>query len=1095
MVMNTFKLKLRKRRDEFFRRTSDEDADEWQFVPFNPSVFSGATLSSSASSRNGSAKGSGPLRPWALQRASWHDGAPPVPAHQRGTDVGLYLPVGPGSELYPGSVPQWYGAQLPVSLCNGSAYPQSVPSGQARPAHISSYAHGQASLSEDDEVLYRRPMTAKRSPRPRPVSAGNVAAAASSSQAPDSSDPSPPVPPHKSVLDSRTAVPSPRHTPVHKSKSIPPTVSAVPFSSYSPRPLSSKSAYHSSNVHQNNSLSLAPVPDQREEDNSSPSPEYTLPVSCSSDASSSDSNNTPPPVPQHKEPFASFMNPPRAARCQTMTPVQNDHPPLTPPPGWSSCVRPDARSPALPKHVISAQELPPPVPNHATRFSTRTQSSVPPRPPPHKTLLSDHHSPAKPHVPTHNNGVTSKWNSLGCGGIKPVIPHHAGSIHPSKELKPPVPRHQCLSSKLPPSPPPPPPPHSAPFPLTHSLSCPSGPLPSTPDSSASGPLPPSPMSCPSGPLPRSPESPSEELFPNEPLPPLPPEPCLESTKIPNVVPHPTDVCPERSLPPSPVPQNGSKLVSPVPLPRTFGVPSNKGNSESNSSLQSAGTSDGSVSQNALLPVKPAIRRSHCRQSSLPPPPLYQNMYQPVEFQSNESQPVAYQRLDEWSSVERLSLSNPNIGASSNQTSDAELSLDSFGSSSSLSRNSSRLSSRQSSHSSRHSPWLLPSPEDELQGLIPLCQHLLDSPPTEERTIVTSSADAASTSSSSSNQLCFSENNRAIDGNERVPDGQKGSAEPSVFSVSSISGALASMRATSLNSIDGIKSTHPFEEIRHQNGEIELLQIIEEPESFEDGDECDYACEVPSAADDTSSIHFIDSTSCSLVSSMTENTRDNSFKRGDGNSSVMLSRQLQDTNLDFSHLIPPRACFEDDLSIPESPSPEPQSQIFETECKPESSDNVSTFWESCDRLDDIPEFSHFSFQSDDVTDLSWCYSEPRPSFGLLSPTSLSCEPRKRSTHSPSSLSNPTHLLSLSNCLRSSSVHPISSSGASGGILRRPPSSLNWDRPRSSCFERPSPSTTCDLANKFVRPRSLFSALQSPSFSLSPSPLTPDRFSSF
>ncbi|XP_018012423.1 flocculation protein FLO11-like [Hyalella azteca] len=1106
MVMNTFKSKLRKRRDELFRRTADEDADEWQFVPFNPSVFSGATLASYGGVRNGSVKSSGPLRPWALQRASWHDGAPPpVPPHnhQRVTDLGLYLPVGPKSELYPGSVPQWYGAQLPVNFCNGSGYPQSVPSGQSRPTHIPPACEiPRPSLSEDDEVLYRRPMTAKRDPRPRPVSAGNVASSRSPDEEVGAGYASPPVPPHKSPLDSRTLASSPRHAAVKKSKSIPPMTSAVPFSSYSPRPLSSKSAYRASNAthnNQNNAQSLAPVPDQREEDSSSPSPEYTLPVSCSSDAS--DSSDTPPPVPQHKEPFASFMNPPPASstgRCHhTLVSMHDNMARVTPPLGWSSYSRPDV-APVLPKHGPS---VPPPVPpHHATCLSPHLQKSSPLRPPPHKTMLLPSRTDAeKPPVPAHNTCLASKGKRPEFTEKRPAVPPHGNTdVTAKKNISPVVPRHHCLSSSISDLPPPPPP-HSAPFPLTHSHSCPSGPLPASPDFPTSGLVSETPLSYPSGPLPRSPDSSFEESSPTASLPPLPPEPCISSPGRDS----PESVeCPDRSLPASPISHNEPNGLLPVPMPRNIGIFSNRMNNvESDSSLQSVDTSESSqsVSQNALLPIKPAVRRSHCRQSSLPPPPLYQNMYQPVEFQSNGDQPIAYQRLDEWSSVERLSLSNPNIGgSSSNPTSDADVSLDSLGSSTSGSRNSSRLSSQ----SSRHSPWLIPSPEDELQGLVPICQRLLDSPLHESCGAVFSSADATpSSEASSSNALGACDNNKSIACSQ---DSDKTEVQATSFCRNKISGTPASMTSSSLNSIDGLKSTHGFEEIRHQNGDIELLQIIEEPESFDDGDECslDYY-ELPFCPDDSSSIHFIDSTSCSMVSSAIEGEKETDSEFIDGRipTSLPFTQGIDDMNFDFSYLIPPQAYPEDDLSISESPPP-PEEIAEET---PEAETfpffpTVTTTWFSFSSPDDDPESSNYPPHRDDVTDLSWCYSEPRSSLGGSSPVSSSfLESGKRSTGSSPSPGYQSHLLSLSNCLRSSTVHPMPPppTPATRDALAHPepPTSLNLSRPRSSCFERPSPSTSLDFISKLARPRSLFSALQSPSFTPSPNAQTPEQLSTF
>ncbi|XP_050692154.1 rho guanine nucleotide exchange factor 5-like isoform X3 [Eriocheir sinensis] len=155
MVMNTFRSKLRRRRDELFRRGSDE-SDEWQFVPFNPSVYPANNNNSHTLNNNGTTSPGEPsapplpkpaLRPWALQRASWHEGHPPVPPHGHGSVAKSYFPLPPcpdpsppplpphghGYPMYPGSVPPWYGAQFHVSGLN---YPASVPPGQARPSPV-----------------------------------------------------------------------------------------------------------------------------------------------------------------------------------------------------------------------------------------------------------------------------------------------------------------------------------------------------------------------------------------------------------------------------------------------------------------------------------------------------------------------------------------------------------------------------------------------------------------------------------------------------------------------------------------------------------------------------------------------------------------------------------------------------------------------------------------------------------------------------------------------------------------------------------------------------------------------------------------------
>ena len=674
--MNTLKNALRKRRDEFLGRGSHNDSEEWQFVPFNPSVFSG--VASPTPLRNGSVKSTlnGGLRPWAVKRATWHEGAPAIPPH---SDASLYSDY--STDLYPGSVPQWYGRPLGLAN-NGSAYPQSVPSGHRRPhLNFNSSAH-------DDDVLYRRPLTAQRAPpKPRPVSAGHV------SDKPSDQDFLPPVPPH----NSSTHCPS-----MHKSHSTP------HYSAYSPRPLKS---------------SLTPLPDHREEDSTSPSPEYTLPVSPS-----------PPPVPAHH----TLLNPP-------------------------------TQPPPVPQHLsLSSRNIP----LHASQF-------VPPVPPHNKPLVPPHNKPAvpqhnKPAVPQHNKPAVPPHNKPAVPPHnKPAVPPHNKPAMPPHN-KPAVPPHgntfrmptrRVNSSEE--CTPPPPPPHATL--LTHSLSCPSAPLPPSPEYS---PLPSSPLSCPSGPLPPSPPSRSLPSSPKSPVPPCP---------------HPRHI----------FPSSYSNLPSNSPSDEFVTSQS----STSNTSQMSV-ASDGeglnsnvvNCSESVSNLVKPALRRSHCRQSSLPPPPLYQNM-------DNILPP--YTRLKEEISSSLEAVNRP-LSVSSNLSSytTSNLALDSFASNASMNSSqhlssSSQVSNEQSqftttsastftsqtsfdsSTGSRHSPWFVPSPEEDsntLSSLLSLRQEMLDSTLTADNHEIS--------------PLC---------GNDFLP-------EPA--------------------------ASWDVQEIHHLNGDIELLHIVEEPRSFE-----------------------------------------------------------------------------------------------------------------------------------------------------------------------------------------------------------------------------------------------------------------------
>lgn len=194
MVMNTFRSKLRRRRNELFRKNSDEDNDEWQFVAFNPTVYpspqpsgtigNNKTITVAALNGNYASPSAdhqltpvpshkASLRPWALKRASWHDGAPPVPPHGQGhTSKAQPRPLPPCPEStqapavpphndapsYPGSVPNWYGSQYQVSY--GAGYPLSVPSRQSRPTHLEGIIEHQA------PVMLRRNSSKRDSGRP-----------------------------------------------------------------------------------------------------------------------------------------------------------------------------------------------------------------------------------------------------------------------------------------------------------------------------------------------------------------------------------------------------------------------------------------------------------------------------------------------------------------------------------------------------------------------------------------------------------------------------------------------------------------------------------------------------------------------------------------------------------------------------------------------------------------------------------------------------------------------------------------------------------------------------------------------------------------
>ena len=1063
MVMNTFRSKLRKRRDELFRRSSDDDADEWQFVPFNHSVFSGATIASTGSGRNnGSAKSVG-LRPWALKRASWHDGAaPPVPPHSSSSSL---LPPCPETELYPGSVPQWYGAQMPIKISNGSAYPQSVPSGQSRPSNLSPH-----SSFVDDDVLYRRPLTAKRPhSKPRPVSAGNIASLVPDyvSQVSDGMSNVPPIPRHGAASIStgitnghRGTVSSPRHAPLQKSKSTPPVPTTTQYSQYSPRPLSTKSSFHVSNSHQNHCNSLAPVPDQREEDSSSPSPEYTLPVSCSSE-NSTPISPTPPPVPNHRVPLPAPENtmklPPFLG--STLTPVHREVSPIPPPPGWtSSAIRPSMQSPPVPRHGLTYLRGSPRL-QHRTNCETCLPERVP-VPPPHgagfMTVQNEArnyvpHNEVKPAVPPH---------------FKPAIPEHQTiprySEQPIKDLRNISNEYSNNSSQQPPP---------IPNHLPHSLSCPSGPLPPSPESNPSQ----SSASCLDGPLPQSPES--TDFSPSISLPPSPTSTSdgisLQSQPISQSSPL---RCPTRSLPSSPV--NSVQLSEPPsPRPRhIFGSGCSHDAGTSTTSCCSTVSSE--------IPVKPAVRRSHTRQSSLPQPPLYQNMHQSIDYQSNETLQVAYQRLENSPSIETLSLSNRSCSNldTSIITSEPDISFESFASSSS--HDSSRLSSRQSSQGSRHSPWFVPSPEEEVQNLLTTFrQHIVEAP-------------VISVDSSSSSSVVVSPMPL---GNSDIVDGQVQQQPLSIIETifdkelpqspktSSNAGNNKSSEKPSgthilaRNTMDGLNSTKG-ENMNEISNNFELLQIIEEPELV-----CPTTSNIELNGGCNDDSQAVDDNLNITTSPSSSNITDCNVSSSDASSSLDIITQ------------------EPLAIIRKSPSP-PLPQAAPTEVLSNSCEGPASLLSpvSSNQTEEATASLNLS-----INHVSYpiSYASRSNSSNDIETSNLICNESQSNNSSninnvsPSSatglsLSSVNHLISLPSCLRSSAVSPLMPAttsdegnnnsateeefGALCKVGRRHMSSSR--RPRSYHSERPS-FFSSDFATRFSRPRSLFSALSPTSTSCS------------
>ena len=493
-----------------------------------------------------------------------------------------------------------------------------------------------------------------------------------------------------------------------------------------------------------------------------------------------------------------------------------------------------------------------------------------------------------------------------------------------------------------------------------------------------------------------------------------------------------------------------------------------------------------ISLNAMQPVKPAVRRSHARQSSLPPPPLYQNMYQPVSFPSSDIKEISYHRLDDSLFLDRLSISNPSCNdietLESNPLNEADTSTESCESSSSHSRNSSRLSSRQSSQSSRHSPWFVPSPEEDNQNLLSF-HHQISEPPSVEGSMAFPILPLDITfNTRNSVDDDFSENDTEVQSyifqNDTV--GANKGIIPHYVSSSDTNGTTVGESANSQftrRTVDGLKKNH-IEEIRHVNGDIELLQIIEEPESFEDGDESTlYGTNVSNpvpleifGCNETST-----NNSCDVASTSDESLR-HALLTSDS-SNIEPSRVTDNTDCEqatdfICRNISPVALVSS-LSSPSTPLSTPLSSPSSD--LPLSLPSYLTDDSNVQTPATHPEFDDVLGNSD--SEDQCLYTNTTLMSPLFSTDYSFINYKSTDDDSPSSPSNPTHLISLSNCLRSSSLHPLQTSSpllrskASSGVLSR-----RHNRPTSSCYDRPTPSFYFSPEKKRQRPLSLFSVLQ-------------------
>ena len=266
-----------------------------------------------------------------------------------------------------------------------------------------------------------------------------------------------------------------------------------------------------------------------------------------------------------------------------------------------------------------------------------------------------------------------------------------------------------------------------------------------------------------------------------------------------------------------------------------------------------------MAKNAMQPVKPAIRRSHRRQNSLPQTPLYQNLHETggyvpngssnlssEGYQHNLSRGVAYQPLEESTTTIESACSSSchDINASSSERSlpDTISSGSCCSSSSSQSLNSLGLGSRDSSSSSRRSPWLVPSPEEEdIQNLITFSSQDISEMQSSEGSLALGPLQHCPMSIDTSGSL-----------EEFIESGLQCANPVSIVGDASVQGletnALVEARNANMNEefkndryldldvnrVSALKN-NGIQEIVHKNGDIELLQIIEEHESFENQD--------------------------------------------------------------------------------------------------------------------------------------------------------------------------------------------------------------------------------------------------------------------
>ena len=912
-MMNTFRTKLNKRRDELFRKSDGVPTDEWQFVPFNKSVYSGGSGAPHTNNSASNNEAQNNLRPWVLKRGSWHDGVqpPPVPRHSE------RLTAREGIDFYPGSVPQWYGGLEPMYLSTCDGYPLSVPSGPPPPILAEC-------LTADDGMLYRRPIGGAKAKRP--VSAGqvgdlvrqrnNIKLDQPGSSAFDfprqnktrnaktgmnsphlgdmarrdviKEDVTPPVPPHTNLKNVKAVLNCPNYkvclqTNITANEARKPIVANNKPPS---KPSNSASEAASKKQHVKNhsrapsksvsNKGLVPETDYRQEDRSSPSPEYSLPINSTY---SSSVESTPPPIPVHKDQLFSPSTTKLPPLPVDMYPRGED-PPLTPPPGWASSIRSTIQSTINKIRGQPPSIIPPPVPDHKFIPHGQTRGEdQPPLIPPHKMHANGEDKP--PSIPPHTNIRVSK----------PFIPPHgknSGQPNPS-EVRKSVPhgrryedevdvkipsdkqqhkekRHSRAKSNVE-SPskfvkeeiknkridtpriknghgarrkssilkcdeneelPPPPPPHA--IPLVHSISLPLGPLPPTPDSGKI--------------YSSSVQLSTENHFDRD----LPPPPIFSGSDESNSIPGTSNgssvfnygFYPEIVTGDSVNKPNGFAERSTDPPILSYGFnpeivtggrinkPDGIAGKPTDPSLLSYGSNPdvvtgalatGTASDSSEPPVKPAIRKSFSRRS-VQQQPVYQNLDQSLADQYHDDEgDISLMRLGNYSS---RSIS----GSCKSLTDD---STESVLSTSSQSSNSSGLGSRQESQSSSRSPWLVTSNTEDDQLSMSLFSHQLSESLSECSTVPLVRPMSLTTSESleDSSEIAFD-----------IISGQKDFALDNNQSIENPASERKNNNAQfSRNLLDGLNKLNDFQEIVHTNGDIELIKIIEEPESFENGDGC------------------------------------------------------------------------------------------------------------------------------------------------------------------------------------------------------------------------------------------------------------------